>query len=74
VFLEGMKEMEGVHDNITLSKQVKHIVANEAMNDDELVKDDNCIFFKERPTKDVESEFTSIFSSKKNLFHHKMKV
>jgi hypothetical protein len=40
------------------SKQVEHVV-DEAMNEDELVMNDNCISLKERPTKDVEGEFTS---------------
>ncbi len=59
-FLESMKEMESVHDNIPPSKQVKHIVLDEAVNDDELVKDVNYISLKKRPVKDVEGdEYTS---------------
>ncbi len=36
--------MEGVHDNKPSSKQVEHVVVDEVMNDDELVKDANPIF------------------------------
>ncbi len=55
--------MEGVHDNRPPSKQVEHVVVDEVMNDDELVKDANRISLKERPTKDMEGdEFTSNFS------------
>ncbi len=49
MFLERMKELKGVHDNKPLSNQVEHIVVDAVQNDDELVKDANCIFFKERP-------------------------
>ncbi len=38
------------------------------MNDDELVKDANCISLKERPMEDVEGdEFTSNYFSKKTI-------
>jgi hypothetical protein len=67
VFLEGMKEIEGVHDNITPSKQIEHVVVDEAMNDNEFVKGDNRIFLKERLVEDVESESTSNFSSKEKF-------
>jgi hypothetical protein len=67
VLLEGTKEVEGVHDNTPLSKQVEHIVLDEVVNDDELVKDANHIFLKEKPVEDVEDvegyEFTSNFFS-----------
>jgi hypothetical protein len=67
VFLEGTKEVEGVHDNTPLSKQVEHIVLDEVVNDDELVKDANHISLKEKPVEDVEDvegyEFTSNFFS-----------
>jgi hypothetical protein len=46
VFFERMEEVKGVHDNKPLSKQVKHIVLDEVVNDDELVKDVNCISLK----------------------------
>jgi hypothetical protein len=39
VFLEGTKEVEGVHDNKPPSKQVEHIVVDEVVNDD--IKDAN---------------------------------
>ncbi len=51
--------MEGVHNN---SKQVEHVL-NEVMNDDELVKDVNCISLKERPTKDVEGDESTLNTS-----------
>ncbi len=75
MFLEGMEEVEGVHDNKPPSKQVEHIVLNEVVNYDELVKDANHISLKERPTKDVEGDESTLnSSSKENLLHHKMKV
>jgi len=43
VFLEGTKEIEGVHDNTPLSKQVEHVVVDEVVNNDELVKNANRI-------------------------------
>jgi hypothetical protein len=73
VFLEGIEEVKGVHDNKPPSKQVEHVVVDEVMNDDELVKDANLISLKERPTEDVEGdESTSKFFFL--LLHHKMKV
>jgi hypothetical protein len=48
VFLERTKEVEGVHDNTPLSKQVEHVVVDEIVNDDELVKDANRISLKEK--------------------------
>ncbi len=50
MFLEGIEEVEGVHDHTPLSKQVEHVV----VNDDELVKNANHISLKERPAKDME--------------------
>jgi hypothetical protein len=68
MFLEGTKEIEGVHDNRPLSKQVEHVVVDEIMNDDELVKDANPISLKERLTEDVEGdESTSNFSSEEEF-------
>jgi hypothetical protein len=64
VFLEGTREVESVYEN-NHSKQVEHVVVEEVMNDDELVKDDNYISLKERPTNGVEGEFTSNSSSYK---------
>ncbi len=64
VFLEGTEEAEGVHDNTPLSKQVEHIVLDEVVNDDELVKDANHTSLKEKPVEDVEGyEFTSNYFS-----------
>jgi hypothetical protein len=63
VFLEGTKEVEGVHDNRPPSKEGEHHVVDEVVNDDELVKDANPISLKERPAEDMEGdEFTSNFS------------
>jgi hypothetical protein len=56
VFLERTEEMEGVHDNTPLSKQVEHVVLDEVVNDDELVKDANHISLKERSVEDVEGD------------------
>ncbi len=42
---------KGIHDTKTLSKQVKHIVVEETMNEDEFVKVDNYKSLKEKPTK-----------------------
>jgi hypothetical protein len=59
-----MDEMKGVHDNRPLSKQVEHVIVNEVMNDDELVKDANHISLKEKLVEDVEGdESTSNFFS-----------
>jgi hypothetical protein len=67
MFLERTKKVKDVHDNRPPSNQVEHIV-DEVVNDDELVKDVNPIFFKERPTKDVEGdESTSNCSSKEEF-------
>jgi hypothetical protein len=54
VFLKGTEEVEGVHENRPPSKQVKHVVLDEVMNDDELVKDANHISLKEKPVEDME--------------------
>jgi hypothetical protein len=59
MFLEGTKEVEDVHDNRTLSQQVKHIVVDEAMNKDHLVKDDICLSLKVRLPEDMKGESTS---------------
>jgi hypothetical protein len=47
MFLEGTKEVKGVHDKIPPSNQVEQVV-DEVVNDDELVKDVNPISLKER--------------------------
>ncbi len=56
MILEGTKKVEDVHNNRPPSKQVDHVVVNEVVNHDELVKDANCIFLKERLAKDVEGD------------------
>jgi hypothetical protein len=63
VFLEGTKKMESLHDNRPLSKQVEHVVVDEIVNDDELVKDANRKSLKERPTEDVEGDESKSNSS-----------
>jgi hypothetical protein len=55
-FLEGIEKVEGVHHNRPPSKQVKHVVVDEVVNDDELVKDANPISLTERPVEDVEGD------------------
>jgi len=68
VFLEGTKKVEGVHHNRPLPKQVEHVVIDEVMNDDELVKDANPISLNEGPTEGVEGdESTSNFFSKEEF-------
>jgi hypothetical protein len=67
VFLEGTKEIEGVHDNRPLSKEGEHVV-HEVVNDDELVKDANPISLKERPAKDVESDESTLNSFSEEEF------
>jgi hypothetical protein len=51
VFLERTKEVKGVHENRPSSKEVDHVVVDEVVNDDELVKDANPIFLKRRREK-----------------------
>ncbi len=59
VFLEGTKEVKGVHDDRPPSKEEEHVIVDEVVNDDELVKDANPISLKEKPTEDVKGdEFT----------------
>jgi hypothetical protein len=41
VFLEGIEKVEGVHHNKPISKKLEHVVMDEVVNDDELVKDAN---------------------------------
>jgi len=65
VFLEGTKEVEGVHDKRSLSNQIGHLVVDEV---DELVKDVNPISLKVRPAEDVEGdESTTNFSSEEEF-------
>ncbi len=56
MFLERMEEMKGVHDNRPPSKQVEHIIVDEVVNDDELVKDINRISLKERLVENMEGD------------------
>ncbi len=68
VFLEGIKKVEGVHHNKPLPKQVKHVVLDEVVNDDELVKDVNPIFLNEGLGEGMEGDgSTSKFSSEKEF-------
>jgi hypothetical protein len=55
VFLEGTKEVKGVHDNRLPSKEGKYVV-DEVVNNDEIVKDANLISLKGRPTEGVEGD------------------
>ncbi len=68
VFLEGTKEVEGVHDNRPPLKEGEHVVVDEVVNDDELVKDANLLSLKERPTKDMEGDESTSNSSSKEEF------
>jgi hypothetical protein len=68
VFLDGTKEVEGVHDNRPSSKEGEHVVVDENVNDDELVKDVNPISLKETPAKDVEGDESTSNSSSEEEF------
>jgi hypothetical protein len=52
VFLKGIEKV-GLHHNRPPSKQVEHVVVDEVVNDDELVKDANPISLTERPVEDI---------------------
>ncbi len=41
MFLEGTEKVKGVHYPRPPSKEVEHVVVDEVVNDDELVKDAN---------------------------------
>jgi len=56
VFLERTKNIEGVHHNRSPSKQVEHVVVDEVVNDDELVKDANPISLNKGPAEGVEGD------------------
>ncbi len=56
MFLEGTEEIEGVHDNTPPLKQVEHVVVDEVVNDNELVKNAERISLKERLEEDVEGD------------------
>jgi hypothetical protein len=62
VFLEGTKKVEGVHHNRPPSKQVEHVVVDEVMNDDELVKDANPISLNEGSTEGMEGHESTLNS------------
>ncbi len=68
VFLEGTKEVEGVHDNRPPSKEGEQVVVDEVVNDDELVQDANPISLKERPMEDVEGDESTSNSSSEEEF------
>ncbi len=64
MFLEGTQEIKGVCHNKPPSNQIENL-ADEVVNDDELVKDVNPITLKERLAEDMEGgESTSNSSSK----------
>ncbi len=68
VFLEGTKEVEGVHDNRPPSKEGEHVVVDELVINDELVKDVNRISLNEKLVEDMEGdESTSNFSSEEKF-------
>jgi hypothetical protein len=56
VFFKRTEEVESVHENRPPSKQVKHFVLDEVVNDDELVKDANHISLKEKVMEDMEGD------------------
>jgi hypothetical protein len=68
LFLEGTKEVEGVHVNRPPSKEGEHVVVDEVLIDDELVKDANPISLKEKPAEDVEGDESTSNSSLKEEF------
>jgi hypothetical protein len=68
VFLEEMEKVKGVHDNRPLSNQVKHVVVDEVVSDEELIKDVNLISLKERPAEDVEGDESTSNSSSEEEF------
>jgi len=68
VFLEGTKKVEGVHHNRSPSKQVDHVVVDEVVNDDELVKDVNPISLNEGSLEGVEGDESTSNSSSKEEF------
>jgi hypothetical protein len=67
VFLEGTKEV-GVHDNRPPSKEGEHVVVDEVLINDELVKDVNLISLKERPAEDMEGDESTSNSSSEEKF------
>ncbi len=68
VFLEGTKKVEGVHHNRPLPKQVEHVVVDEVVNDDELVKDANPISLKEGSAEGVKGDESTSNSSSEKKF------
>jgi hypothetical protein len=67
MFLEAIEEVKGVHHYRPPSNQIEHI-ADEVVNDDELVKDVNLIPLKERPVEEVEGDESTSNSSLKEEF------
>jgi len=68
VFLKGTKKVKGVHHNRPPSKQVEHVVVDEAVNDDALVKDANPISLNEGQSEGVEGDESTSNSSSKEEF------
>jgi hypothetical protein len=68
VFLEGTKKVKGVHHNRSPSKQVDHVVVDEVVNDDELVKDANPISLNEGSLEGVEGDESTSNSSSEEEF------
>jgi hypothetical protein len=68
VFLEGTKKVKGVHHNRSPSKQVDHVVVDEVVNDDELVKDANPISLNEGSVEGVEGDESTSNSSSEEEF------
>jgi hypothetical protein len=71
VFLEGTKEVEGVHDNKLPSKAEKYVIVDEVVDDDdddENVQDANPISLKERLGGDMEGDESMSNSSSEQDF------
>jgi hypothetical protein len=68
VFLKGTKKVEGVHHNRPLPKQVQHVIIDELMNDDELVKTANPISLNEGSVEGVEGDESTSNSSSEEEF------
>jgi hypothetical protein len=68
MFLKRTREVEGVHDNKPPSNQIEHVFVHEIVNNDELIKNANCISLKQKPIEDMEGdESTSNFFSKEEF-------
>ncbi len=68
MFLKGTKKVEGVHHNKPLPKQVQHVIIDELMNDDELVKTFNPISLNEGSVEGVEGDESTSNSSSEEEF------